>query len=215
MWGIFMNAKMIYLKLNQNILVKEEDVFLKDIATVFCEEKAYENKANAMKVIHFQRKEKKRVVISVVKIVEELTNLLPGVEINNLGQTDTIIEYLPEKRQSLTFMWGKVAFVALICFFGTAFSIMTFHNDVGVPRVFAKVYEMVTGQASDNHTILEWSYTIGLGLGITVFYNHIGGRRLSKDPTPLEVEMRNYERDVNQTLVETAEREKREIDVNA
>ena len=103
MWGIFMNTKTIYLKLNQNILVKEEDVFLKDIATVFCEEKTYENKANAMKVIHFQRKEKKRVVISVVKIVEELTKLLPGVEINNLGQTDTIIEYLPEKKQNLTY----------------------------------------------------------------------------------------------------------------
>lgn len=208
-----MSAKTIYIKLDQNVLAKAEDVFLKDIGSVFCEDKTYENKAVMLKVVHFQKGKKKRVVISVVKIVEELTKLLPGIEVNNLGETDTIIEYLPEKLSGMTLVWCKVAFVALICFFGTAFSIMTFHNDVGVPKVFARVYEMVTGQVSDNHTILEWSYTIGLGLGITIFYNHIGGRRLSKDPTPLEVEMRNYERDVNQALVETAEREKKEIDV--
>ena len=33
-------------------------------------------------------------------------------------------------------------------------------------------------------------------------------------PTPLEVEMRNYERDVNTTLVETAEQEGMEVDVD-
>lgn len=206
-----MSAKTIYIKLDQNVLAKTEDVFLKDIASVFCEDKNYESKANALKVLHFQKGKKKRIVISVVKLVEELTKLLPGIEVNNLGETDTIIEYLPGSIVSIPFVGVKVAFVALICFFGTAFSIMTFHNDVGVPKVFARVYEMVTGQVSDNRTILEWSYTIGLGLGITVFYNHIGGRRLSKDPTPLEVEMRNYERDVNQTLVETAEREGKEL----
>ena len=47
-----------------------------------------------------------------------------------------------------------------------------------------------------------------------VFYNHVGGRRITIDPTPLEVEMRNYERDVNTTLVETAEREGMEVDVD-
>ena len=47
-----MNTKTIYVKLNQNILTKEEDVFLKDIASVFCEDKAYESKANALKVVH-------------------------------------------------------------------------------------------------------------------------------------------------------------------
>ena len=48
-----------------------------------------------------------------------------------------------------------------------------------------------------------------------MFYNHIGGRRITKDPTPLEVEMKIYEQNVNMTLVETAEREGKEIDVDS
>jgi stage V sporulation protein AA len=46
-----------------------------------------------------------------------------------------------------------------------------------------------------------------------VFFNHIGGRRITKDPTPIEVEMRTYERDVNTALIETAGREGKVKDV--
>ncbi len=70
------------------------------------------------------------------------------------------------------------------------------------------------GQPAPGYTILEFTYSIGLALGIIVFFNHIGGRRITKDPTPIEVEMRNYERDVNDALIETADREGKTIDVS-
>ncbi len=37
---------------------------------------------------------------------------------------------------------------------------------------------------------------------------------MSADPTPLEVEMRNYERDVNQAIVEISDRNGKEKDIN-
>ena len=91
---------------------------------------------------------------------------------------------------------------------------MTFHNEVQISEVFLQIYEMITGTESDGCTILEITYSIGLCLGIIIFYNHIGGRRITKDPTPLEVEMRIYERDVNTALIETAEREGKQIDID-
>lgn len=91
---------------------------------------------------------------------------------------------------------------------------MAYHNDIGISNVFMRIYEIVTGRESEGCTTLEIAYSIGLCLGIIVFYNHVGGRRITVDPTPLEVEMRNYERDVNTTLVETAEREGMEVDVD-
>ena len=36
---------------------------------------------------------------------------------------------------------------------------------------------------------------------------------MTKDPTPIEVAMRNYEKDVDMTLVEQADREGKEEDV--
>ena len=35
-----------------------------------------------------------------------------------------------------------------------------------------------------------------------VFYNHFAGVRFSSDPTPIEVEMDKYEKDVDDTLID-------------
>ena len=91
---------------------------------------------------------------------------------------------------------------------------MAFHNDISIIRVFDRIYTLVTGQESDSVTVLEISYSIGLALGIIVFFNHIGGRRITRDPTPIEVEMRVYEDQVNSALTETADREGKTLDAD-
>ena len=55
---------------------------------------------------------------------------------------------------------------------------------------------------------------MGIAVGILVFYNHFGGKRITKDPTPMEVEMRQYEDDVNKTLIEGCNRKETSIDVD-
>ena len=42
-----------------------------------------------------------------------------------------------------------------------------------------------------------------------LFFNHFGGRKITEDPTPMEVEMRVYEDDVNKTLIEQEKRKER------
>ena len=123
------------------------------------------------------------------------------------------MERAAEKERGLL-AWLKTAFVCLICFFGPAFTIMAFHNDIGIGNVFGKIYEMATGRAADGVTILEISYSIGLAAGIILFFNHVGGRRITKDPTPIEVEMRIYEDQVNSALVENADRKGEMIDAS-
>ncbi|WP_455055389.1 hypothetical protein [Merdimonas faecis] len=39
-----------------------------------------------------------------------------------------------------------------------------------------------------------------------VFFNHFGKSKVSVDPTPLEVEMRLYENDIQTTLIENYSR---------
>jgi len=55
---------------------------------------------------------------------------------------------------------------------------------------------------------------VGIAVGIIIFYNHLGGKRITKDPTPIEVQMRLYEDDVNTTLIEGCNREGTSIDVD-
>lgn len=125
-----------------------------------------------------------------------------------------LIEHIDVNRHKGLGQWIKLVFVAAISFFGTAFTIMAFHNDISINKIFSQVYEQVMGYPADGYSILEFSYSIGLAVGIILFFNHIGGRRITKDPTPIEVEMRVYEADVNKALIETADREGKTIDVS-
>ena len=215
----FVTNIVLYLMAKQNVALAKSDVELSDVASVYCEDETVKEKVESLKIYRFRHEGPPRVVVSVLKIIEQITKLCPGITVESIGETDIIIQKAslehdkPEQKHSL-WTYIKIAIVALICFFGSAFTIMAFHNDVGLSDVLSQIYELVTGVKSDGYTALEISYSIGLAIGIIVFYNHIGGKRLTSDPTPLEVEMRNYERDVNQAIVEMADRQKLEKDVD-
>ncbi len=204
----------LYFKAEQNVELQSEDVYIKDIGKMICADANILAKVKTIKLYHFKKGERKRQVISMLKVIDEIEKAFPNVTVENLGEIDVLVEQINVDKHKGPVQAVKIAFVSLISFFGTAFTIMAFHNDIGINEVFSKLYEMVTGQAGDGYGILEIAYSIGLAVGITVFFNHIGGRRITKDPTPIEVEMRVYESDVNKALIETADREGKMIDVD-
>lgn len=208
------NNVTIYLKAEQNVELQSPDVYIKDIGKLTCSDNHILAKIKAIKLHHFKKDMNKRQVISLLKVIEEIEKVCPGVSVESLGEADILVEYIDVDKHKGLIQWIKLLFVACVSFFGTAFTIMAFHNDIGINDVFTKIYGMVMGQQGDGYGILELSYSVGLAVGITVFFNHIGGRRITKDPTPIEVEMRVYEQDVNKSLIETADREGKTIDVS-
>lgn len=155
-----------------------------------------------------------RQVIGILKIIQLIEAACPGVMVESVGENAVLVEYVKVPEKKGLFPVLKLLFVACISFFGTAFTIAAFHNDININKLFSRVYELVMGRPGEGFSILEVSYSIGLTIGIIVFFNHIGGRRITKDPTPIEVEMREYETLVNTALIETADREGKTIDVS-
>ncbi len=204
----------LYLKAEQNAEVMESQVCVKDVASVYCSDKNVCARVKALRVHQFHEKEDKRQVISILKVIELIERECGGVTVMNLGENDILIEFVQADKHKGPVQWMKMIFVAAISFFGTGFTIMAFHNDISINKIFSKVYELVMGYPADGCSILEVSYSVGLAIGIILFFNHIGGRRITKDPTPIEVEMRIYETDVNKALIQTADREGKSIDVS-
>lgn len=207
----------VYLKLSQITQVHEENVPLASLGEVYCSEKSVENRCRAMIVKRIRgggKQRESRLVGNVMEIIQQIEREIPGTSVQNLGETDYVIHYQPPRRQALVWQWCKTLFVCLICFFGAAFAIMTFNNDANVLDVFRKIYEITTGQASDGITALEVGYSIGLPVGMLLFFNHFTSWKFSLDPTPLEVEMRLYEENVNKTLIQNEERKEDDIDVS-
>ena len=204
----------LYLKAEQNAEVMEAQVGVKDIASVYCLDKNICARAKSLRIHQFHEKEQKRQVVSILKVIELIEKECPGTSVQSVGENATVIELVNVDKHKGLIQWLKTAFVAAISFFGTGFTIMAFHNDISINKIFSKIYEIVMGYPSDGYSILEVSYSVGLAVGIILFFNHVGGRRLTKDPTPIEVEMRTYETDVNKALIETADREGKSIDVS-
>lgn len=205
-------SEILYLKFEKNTCTYNRTVTLGEAGKMQCADSAIVNRLKTEKLHTFENVKKgkhscaARKVFSILEVVEKIHGVYPNLEIQNMGEQDFIVEYStkPKEQPALTFF--KVAIVCLICFFGSAFSIMAFNNDVSTVDMFGQFYKLMTGMESDGFTILELTYSLGLSAGIIAFFNHIGGRRLTKEPTPIEVEMRLYEDDVNTTLINTASR---------
>ena len=205
--------KTLYIKGDRDVEVQKQDVTLGDIVSMECADRAALPKIKTMKIIKFDKSGQQRCVVSVLKIIERIHGEYPEMEIQNLGETDIIVTYEEQKTPSAAWHVVKAAFVAVVVFCGAAFSIMAFNNDVDVTKLFGQLCELITGREGSGFTVLEISYSIGLSLGILIFFNHLGKKRFTVDPTPMEVQMRLYENDIQTTLVENAAREGVEIDV--
>ena len=203
----------LYIKGDRDVEVTKPDVTLGDILSIECADRTALAKVRSLKILKMKKDGRQRCVISILRIIELIHEVYPEAEIRNLGETDIIITYEDQKTPSRIWHIMKASFVAAVTFCGSAFSIMAFNNDVDVTRLFDQIHELVTGSAADGFTILELSYSAGLTAGILIFFNHFGKKRFTADPTPMEVQMRLYENDIQTTLVENAARKGEEIDV--
>lgn len=203
----------LYINIKQNSEVHKKDVFLSDVADVYCVNRAAESKAKALKVLTIRENRNKRYILAAIDVIEKLQEQDPKLQIDNLGEVSFIVDYQKPGKPAYFTAWLKTLFVCVIAFFGSAFAIMTFNNDASVSDVFKEIYRLVMGAESDGFTVLELSYTVGLALGIIVFFNHFAKIKINTDPTPLEVEMRLYEDNINKTLIQNDGRKESGIDV--
>lgn len=203
----------VYIKGDQSVEVQVRDITLGDVVSMECVNTHVISRLKTIKLIKVQDTKKQRYVISILKIIEKIHEEYPNLEIQNMGAQDIIVTYEPAKKKNQLLHLAKVAIVLAITFFGAAFSIMAFNNDVDTPKLIAQIYEQVMGIPKTGFTIMELMYSIGVVIGILVFFNHFGKKRFSVDPTPMEVEMRLYENDIQTTVIETYARKEQEMDV--
>ena len=193
----------VYIKIGQKIRVTQPSVHIGELGDVWCANASIEARCKAL---HYTTIHGQRAVGNILEVTQIIQQEHPSIQVENLGETDFILEYIQAHKKKPVWEWGKVVLVCLIIFFGSAFSIMTFNADVSVDQIFGDLHFLITGEERTAFTWLEGGYTAGIFLGILVFYNHFRSRKRIMDPTPLEVEMREYERTVNQSILDQNER---------
>lgn len=196
----------LYIQTDENMEVHHPHVYLQDIVKLSCSNSKILNRLRVLPVASLDPKRPGRYVLSAMDLIREIQKKEPDLEITHIGEPSFIITYQTKPNTSTAWCWCKVIFVCLASFFGAAFSIMTFNNDVNVPALFQQITAQVTGQDGSSFPALAISYSVGIGLGVLFFFNHFGHIKLTEDPTPMQVQMRLYENDVNTTIIEDQER---------
>ncbi len=198
----------IYIKPIKKYKVnKMGKVYIKDIAEVYAENKIKKRVEN-LKILEIKEEKNKAYLVSIMDIINVIDKALPQNTINNVGEMDTIIEFEKEKKENKIWVYSKMVFICLVLFAGSATAIMSFHSDAQMATVFENYYYIFFGERVENPALIDLPYSIGLAIGIIVFFNHFGNKKLTSDPTPIEVEMSVYEDDVNTNLVDTLNKEK-------
>lgn len=196
----------IYIKPRKKAeIVGRDTVFLKDVADVFAEAKL-KKRVEGIRLIGSVKAG--LYVVSVLDAVATISAALPGHSINNLGEMDTLVIVKERaKRAPRAWTWAKVVLVCLVLFAGSATAIMAFHSEAQLGTVFKKFYEMFFGHEVEKPYIITIPYSIGLSLGIMIFFNHFSGKKFTKEPTPIEVEMEKYESDADDAVIQGLSRQ--------
>lgn len=209
-----MKQPILYIKIDKNIQVTNKKVYLEDVAKLYSPDINLVHDLSQCVVMNIDSEEDVKYCFSIMKIIQLIDNMHPEAEVVNLGETEFILSYEKPKKPKKLLEYIKTAFIGLIIFFGGAFSIMTFNEDASIKEIFGSVYQLVMGEEKNGWSVLEIGYSVGIAIGVILFFNHFSKVKLTKDPTPMQIEMRKYEDDINSTLLEDVSRKGNTIDVD-
>ena len=207
-----MSQVTVYVKASGNCIVYDKNITLGDVLKIECTNIGMLRVIKQMELYRFNHEH--AVVFSILKVIELIHQDYPNAQVVSCGENDFIVEYQKSTIKSHVWERLKLIMIAIIVFFGSAFTIMTFHIDIGIQKTFSRFYEQLMGAPKPTVTELEISYSIGLAVGIILFFNHFSKKKLTKDPTPIEVEMKKYNQDLINAKVAESDEKGHTIDVS-
>ena len=193
----------IYIKPVEKVqIIRKREVQLKDVAEVYIGGQTVQE-AEQLVVFRIPQEKEQTYLLSVLDLIRVLRQAYPKATISNVGEADILLEYLPKPERRTPLWTGiKVAFVSLVLFAGAVTTIMSFHSDAQIPLIFENIYYLFFGENKEMPKLLSIPYSIGIGVGILIFFNHFSGWYLTKDPTPIEIEMTTYEKETNACIID-------------
>ncbi|MEW9500268.1 stage V sporulation protein AA [Jeotgalibacillus marinus] len=195
-----------YIKLKRTTNIqKGNSVLLSDIANITAPVTLKKRMPKLELISTEQNTSETYVLIDQLDVLDLMKKDMPTVNVEFLGASATLIQLKdPEKKGSLPLF----LFVWSLLFVGAGLTIMYFHEDVGMKETQITLVQMMTGKETEHPLWFQIPYSFGLGLGMILFFNHLFQKKFNEEPSPLDVEVFNYEQSLEDYIVDQ-ERKKR------
>ncbi|KUP07833.1 stage V sporulation protein AA [Bacillus coahuilensis m2-6] len=183
----------VYIRLRHKVQAyPNSQLLLKDIAQIIAPLSVQEALAHLL-IHEVKPNDQTIIIVDVMKVIKRVQEIFT-VDVQIVGASQVIIEVVYHKKKvSIPFF----LLVWSLLFVGAALAIMNFHEDVSMQQVHQKLYKVLTGNEIDKPLLFQIPYSIGLGAGMILFFNHLFKKRINEEPSPLEVEMFNYQLDLD------------------
>lgn len=207
----------VYVRLRSRIRIQRgRSVKLGDVANLLTSPEEQERRLLELELLRPGPEDGNLILIDILQIIPQIRRSLPDVTVELIGSGHTLVEVVVGSGKP-----SKSLFILvwLLLFFGSALTIMNFHADVNMQEVQIRIVEMITGRRDEHPYLFQVAYSIGIGFGMAVFFNHLFKKKWNEEPTPLEVEMFLYQQNVDKyVVIEETERiheeERREMNAD-
>ncbi|KGE17883.1 stage V sporulation protein AA [Paenibacillus wynnii] len=194
------SAPTIYIQLKNRVIIpKGKGVMLRDVAFLITEPECKELLYSIL-LIQPEQNDGNLILIDMLRVIPRIHELVPNATIEPFGEGRTIVQ-ITETAAKQKPSVALFILVWLLLFFGSALTIMNFHADVSMQEVQIRIVEMLTGHRDEHPYVFQVAYSLGIGFGMVIFFNHLFKKKWNEEPTPLEVEMFLYQKNIDQYVV--------------
>lgn len=192
----------IYIQLRDGYQGEKDTVVLiKDLAVVLSDSKIKEDILN-MEVINLDENIQEYTVVSTLTIIDRITRHYSNLTIIPIGSSEILVKKTQTQSKQNPFWYSlRLILVCITLFIGTGLAIMNFHADVNMSESHTEIYKLLTGKENSRPLIIQIPYSLGIGLGMAIFFYHIIPKKYSNEPSPMEVEMYSYRKGINEYLL--------------
>ncbi|WNS44429.1 stage V sporulation protein AA [Paenibacillus sp. MMS20-IR301] len=194
------SAPAIYIQLKNRVTVpRGRDVLLRDVAHLITEPE-WREPLYSLLLLQPKSSDGNLILIDLLTVIPRIHELLPGADIQPIGEGRTIVQ-IEGPAEARKPSMALFVLVWLLLFFGSALTIMNFHADVSMLEVQIRIVEMLTGRRDEHPYMFQIAYSLGIGFGMVIFFNHLFKKKWNEEPTPLEVEMFLYQKNIDHYVV--------------
>lgn len=171
-------------------------IYLKDIYCIYPEH--FNDKIGDICLRHYQNNPSKYDVIHLGEVISEIKKKIPIAYINFL-KTDDVIIYFDDNKKDRT-KCLRVLAVSIVVLMGSIMGIMNFHADVNMAQSQLTMVGAITKNAKEYLSYFQIPYSIGIGIGVALFFNKFIPTYAKDEPSPLELKLVSLDKEIENQL---------------
>lgn len=189
--------KDIYLmpKKQNKFKSSKKNLYIKDIYEVYPSE--FEEQINNILVRHYDEI-KEYDVIHLGEIIEIINQKTKAFNITFLVVDDLIVFFDDEKKDYTKYL--RVFITSLVVFIGSIMGIMNFHADVNMSESQFNMVNAISNNPKEHLPYFQIAYTVGIGVGVSLFFNKFIPNYSKDEPSPLDLKMKSLTKEMENQL---------------